>query len=145
LLTGLGISIGIALITMILMILLPRIIIWVVVILAIVLLVITAVVFLLNNRTTLAKASGWAVFLGILCLIFLLVFLFYLIFHRKRISIAGAFLEHASQFLKKHPLMFLYIPLFVILTFLFGLLTMFEYFAFSSMSTPTFSKDSMFY
>jgi hypothetical protein len=42
-------------------------------------------------------------------------------------------------------LMFLYIPLFVILTFLFGLLTMFEYFAFSSMSTPTFSKDSMFY
>jgi hypothetical protein len=41
--------------------------------------------------------------------------------------------------------MFLYIPLFVILTFLFGLLTMFEYFAFSSISQPIFSKDSMFY
>jgi len=42
----------------------------------------TAVLFVLNNKTTLEKGSGWAIFTAILCALFFLVFIAYLIFFR---------------------------------------------------------------
>jgi len=143
-LIGLGIATGISLIWMILVQFLPKIMVWVAFILAIILLVITAIVFLIDNSTKLNHVNGWAIFIAIVCLILALVLIFYVVVHRRRIKICGAFLKHATTMLKENCKTFLYIPLFMLLTFLFGVLTVFEYLAFSSLSEPTSSSDSIY-
>ena len=94
---------------------------------------------------TKSKGSGWAILAGVLCIIFVLVFLIYLILHRERISIAGSFLKTTAKYLKSNFLLFLYIPVYIGLTFLFGLLTVFEYLAFSCFGNPEFSRSSIYY
>lgn len=130
---------------MLLALFLPKFIIWVVTAFAIALLGLTAVIFFLNNNTTLQKGSAWAIFVGVLCIIFILVFLFYLVLHRERIQIAGAFLQVTSRYIKNNFLLFIYIPIYIGLTFLFGILTVFEYLAFSCFGNEQFSPDSIFY
>jgi hypothetical protein len=40
--------------------------------------------------------------------------------------------------------MLLYILLFIVLTFLFGILIVFQYLSFSSVAAPNFSKDTLY-
>ena len=73
---------------------------WVAFILAIILLIITAIVFLIDNSSKLGHVKGWAIFIAIVCLILALVLVFYVIVHRRRIKLCGAFLKHATTMLK---------------------------------------------
>jgi hypothetical protein len=139
------ISVGLSAIVLLLTIFIPRFVIWIVTGLAIVLLIISAIIFLINNNTTLQKGSGWAVFTGILCILFVLVFLIYLIFHREKIELAGRVLQLSSKFIRTNFQIIIYVPIYIGLTFLFGLLTVFEYLAFSCISNPVFLPDSIFY
>lgn len=145
LLAGVGISIGLALIWMLLICFLPRVMVWVAIALAVILLLITAIVFFTASKGPLAASGGWAVFLGIVCIITLLLLLFYAIVHRTKLAICAAFLENASLFLKENCLVILYIPIFIGITFLFGVLVVFQYLAYSSTGEVTLSSNSLYY
>lgn len=145
LLWGLLISFGLSFLITIFGLLLPKVIIWVVTVLALISLGATGIIFLLNNKTTLERGSGWVILAAVLCALFVFVFLVYLIFHRQKITIAGSFLKTTSSYLKSNLLLFAYIPAYIGLTFLFGILTVFEYLAFTCFGTPQFSQDSVFY
>lgn len=125
LLWAVGISIALGLMVLLLACFLPKFIIWIVTVLAIVLLIIAAIVFLFNSTTTLARGSGWAIFAGILAIFFVVVLALYLVLHREKIFISGEFLRINSKFLRKNFLLLIYIPVYIGLTFLFGLLTVY--------------------
>lgn len=97
---GLGIATGISLLWMILVQFLPKIMVWVAFALAIIMLIITGIVFLVDNNTMLRNAKGWAIFLGIVCLLLALLLIFYVVVNRRRIKLCGAFLKHATTMLK---------------------------------------------
>lgn len=124
---------------------LSKFVIWIVTVLATLLLIATAIIFFINNNTTLQKGSHWAIFAGVLCIIFVLVFLFYLILHRTRIQISGSFLQITSKYIMKNLVLFAYVPVYIGLTFLFGILTVFEYLALSCFGTPQYSQNAVFY
>lgn len=145
LLIGLGIATGISLIWMLLVQFLSKFIVWVALGMAVLLLLITSIVFLVHNSTKLKDSQGWAIFLAILGLIIAFLIVFYVIVHRRRINICGAFLKHSTTMLKENWKTFLYIPIFMVLTFIFGILTVFEYIAFSSYSQPTFDPQHSLY
>jgi hypothetical protein len=46
--------------------------------------------------------------------------------------------------LKSKVMTFLYILLFMVLTFVFGILIVFQYLAFSSVAAPSFNKDQLY-
>lgn len=100
LLISVGISVGISILWMLLVHYCPRIAVWIAFVLAIVLLVITAIVFFVDARTALSNATGWGIFLAILCIIVALVLLFYLIVHNQRIKYCAVFLANASTMIK---------------------------------------------
>ena len=89
LLLGLLVSFVLGLIWMIMVQCCPKIMVWAAIVLAIVLLIVTVVVFFANNQTSLRNASGWAIAFGIICVLMILVLLYYLIRHRRRISICS--------------------------------------------------------
>jgi len=123
---------------------LPKIAVWVAFVLAIILLTITAIVFFVDSRSSLSKATGWGIFLAILALVIALILLFYLIVHHKKISYCSIFLANASLMLKEKCITFFYILLFMVLTFVFSILIVFQYLAFSSVAAPTFNKDELY-
>jgi hypothetical protein len=82
LLWAVAISLGLGLVVLLLACFLPRFVIWIVTVLAIILLAIAAIVFLFNSTTTLAQGSGWAIFAGILAIVFIVVLALYLVLHR---------------------------------------------------------------
>ena len=132
LLMAVGISVFISLIWMLLVQFLPRIAIWIGFILAIILLLIAAIIFFTSAKSYLYDAGDWSIVMGIFCVIFLIMLLGYVFMHRSKISLAGRFLEVAGQSLCANITKFLYIPLFIAITFLFGILLVFQYLAFSS-------------
>lgn len=91
---------AIALIWMILVQFLPKIMVWVAFALAIIMLIITAIVFLIDSNTRMSHIKGWAIAIAVICLILALMLIFYVIVHRRRIKICGAFLKHAASMLK---------------------------------------------
>ena len=113
-------------------------------VLAIALLVITGIVFLVANNSSLQTARGWVIALGILCFILALVLVAYLVRHRKSLKYCGVFLQNASYLLVENPLTFLYIPLFMVCTFLFGILIVFQYLAFASSTSPFLAASQMY-
>lgn len=46
--------------------------------------------------------------------------------------------------IKDKCIIVVYIPIFIALTFIFGILIVFQYLAFSSVQSPNFSKDSLY-
>lgn len=116
---------GISILWMLLTHYLPQFVTWIAFILAIILLVITAIVFFVDSRTAMMRASGWGIFLGLLAIIIALILLFYLIVHNKRIRYTSIFLKNASLMLKQKCVIVLYILLFMVLTIIFCILTVF--------------------
>lgn len=141
LLIGLAISIALSALWMLLTQCLTRVVIWLSIILSIILLLITAIVLFTGTNQTLSDAGAWPVFFGIICILLLLVVLYYAFFHRNRITLASRFLEIAGSSLISSKLIFLNIVVFVGITFLFGILVVFEYLAFSSAAEPVHSQN----
>lgn len=125
LLASFGISFAISLLWMLLVHYLPRIMVWVAFILAIILLVITAIVFLVDSKTSLLRASGWGIFLGLLAIVIAILLLLYLIIHNRSLSYCSIFLQNAKLMLTSKCIIVLYILLFLVLTILFCILIVF--------------------
>ena len=89
LLIGLAISSALGFIWMMLVQYCPKVMVWAAIFLAIVLLIVTAVLFFIKLDTALSQAPVWAIIVGVACLLLVLVFLFYLIKHRRRITLCA--------------------------------------------------------
>ena len=124
---------------------LPKIAVWLGIILAIVVLLITAIIFFVASANSLSESKGWAIFLGILCLVILLLFVYYVVFHRQQIELCIQFITIAAECFKENLISILFILLFIALSIGFFVLTVFEYLAFSSFRDPTFSPNDLFY
>lgn len=83
--------------------------------------------------------------LGLVCLAFLVAVILYAIFNRKQIYIVGCFLEIAGDYLKQHWSTLIWVPIFIGITFLFGLLVVFQYLAFSSSGSLTLNQGEVYY
>ena len=139
-----AIAVGLGIIWLILALCIPNGMVWVAVIGATVLLLVTAIVFFIASGNELVAGQGWAIILGIVCLVFMLLMLFYAFFHSTQLKLCAAFLELGANCIKENLIILLYIPLFVAITFVFGILTVFEYLAFASAGEPTLSSDNIF-
>jgi preprotein translocase subunit SecG len=118
---------------------------WVAFILAILLLIATAIIFFVDAGSTLASATGWAIFLGLLALVIALIIIAYIIMHRNKIQYCGVFLQNASLMIREKCVMtLLYIPLFMLFTILFCILIVFEYLSFSSVASPVQESGSLY-
>ena len=141
----LGISFGISLLWMILTLFIPKVMVWVAFILAIALLILTAILFLIDHRTSLANANGWNVPLAILAFIIAIALVIFLIKNRKQISYSSIFLKNASEVIRSKWALLLYVLLFIVLTFIFGILIVFQFLAFSSSTNPYFEKSQLYW
>ena len=142
---GVWIAFLLSIIWLVLVQFLPKAIYWVGMILAIVMLVIAMFVFWIGSGNTLVQGQGWAIFLGIVCLALIVIIILYSWFHRKQIYITGCFLEIAGTYLRQHLSTLIWIPIFVVITFLFGFLLVFEYLALTSRGVPTFNPKNVYY
>lgn len=79
------------------------------------------------------------------CILILALIVFYAVCHRKQLDICAKFLEISGESLSTHWQIFLYIPIFILVTFVFGILLVFEYLAFSSKDEPHLTSQSVFY
>jgi hypothetical protein len=145
LLVGVGISFGLSIIWLLLVQFLPKAMFWVALLLAAVMLFIAMLVFLIGAGSTLVDGQGWAIIIGIVCLVLLVAVVLYAFLNRKQIYLAGCFLEVASESLKEHLSTLIWVPIFIALSFLFGWLLVFEYIAFASAGTPYLSSTGAIY
>ena len=136
LLIGVAIAFGLAIIWFILALCLPKIAVWLAVFGAAVLLLVTAIIFFIASNNSLSAGKGWAIFFGIICVLLMLLLVLYACFHSKQLKVCGAFLDVGADCIRANCAVLLYIPLFVAFTFLFGILTVFEYLAFASTGSP---------
>jgi hypothetical protein len=142
---GLGISFCLSLLWMLVVQLWPRVGVWVAVVVAALLLVATSLVLFANSATHLSNYSGFAIFLGILCIVLFILIVFYAVFHSKQLTTSTRFIEISADFLSQNKATFIYIPIFIVLSLLFSSLIVFEFLAFASHSTPTLSAGSVYY
>lgn len=89
---GVWIAFVLSLIWLVLVQCLPKIIYWIAMVLALFLLVVAMFVFFIGSGNTLVNGQGWAILLGIVCLVLAVVIVLYSWTHRKQIYITGCFL-----------------------------------------------------
>jgi len=142
---GLGISFGLSLLWLVLVQLLPFAMFWVALVIAAFMLFVTMLVFFIGSGNTLVDGKGWAIILGIVCLALFVTVLLYGFFNRKSIYLAGCFLQVAGQQLRNKWSVLIWVPIFIAISFLFGLLLAFEYLAFSSVGTPNWANGAVYY
>jgi hypothetical protein len=122
---GLGIAFGLSLIWLALVQFIPKAVYWIALLTAALMLLVAMLVFFIGSGNTLVEGQGWAILLGIICLALLVAVVLYAIFNRKQIYLVGCFLEIAGDYLKQNWSTLIWVPIFIGLTFLFGLLTVF--------------------
>lgn len=96
LLIGVAISSGLSLLWLLLVQFLPKIAVWAAVLLASALLLVTAIIFFTSSSNHLVDESGWAITLGVVCILILALIVFYAVCHRKQLDICAKFLEIAG-------------------------------------------------
>ena len=137
LLAGVGIAFGVALLWAIIVQCLPKVAVWVAFILASVLLLVAAVLCFTQSGSTFSEDRGWVIFFGIIFVLFFILLVSYVCFHRKQVALCGCFMEVAADCLRQNLKAILHLLLFAALSFLFILLLIYEYLSFSSASEPT--------
>lgn len=91
-------------------------------------------IFVLAKPVRLFTPNIWNILLGVALIIAALVFLIYLACHSRELTASGIFLDNANKFLAADPLVFGYIPLFIILTFGLIVLIVWQYIAFGTVN-----------
>ena len=142
---GLWIAFVLSIIWLVLVQFLPKAMYWVGLILALFMLLVAMFVFWIGSGNTLVEGQGWAIILGIVCLVLFVVLILYSWVHRKQIYITACFLEIAGTYLRQHLTTLIWVPIFIAVTFLFGFILSFEYLAFTSRGTPTFNPKNVYY
>lgn len=108
------------------------------------LLLLFAGIFILAKPINFFHPNVWNILLGVALIITGLVFLAYMACNSRELQLAGIFLEHGNIFLKTDPLVWAYIPLFLILTAGLIVLIVWQYIAFGTVY-PTYYNQGDIY
>ena len=90
-------------------------------------------------------SNVWTVLLAIVLIIFGIAYALYMIFYRKDIDLGSILVHHSNNFLRECYLVYLYIPLFLILTIGFLVLICWQFIAFGTANYPTFERTKIYY
>lgn len=107
-------------------------------------LIAAGVILLIDNAQGWNGGDIWRIVIGSILIVFGVIFFAMLCIYKRRIKITGVFLDYATKFLGKHPINFIYIPIFILLLAGLIILCLFQYLAFSSQAEPE-AKDSDIY
>ncbi len=107
------------------------------------LLLITFGILILAVPIKLFSPHVWNVLLAILLIILGIAFIVYLVCYKDELKLATIFLKHANQFLKEDPKVYLYIPLFLLLTFGLFVLIVWQYIAYGTTYEPTYEEGDL--
>jgi hypothetical protein len=86
----------------------------------------------------------WNILLGVVLIITALVFLVYMGCNNRELTLSGIFMKHGNTFLKTDILVWLYIPLFLILTFGLIVLIIWQYIAFGTAYPTTYNQGDLY-
>lgn len=136
LMTGIGITFGIAFIWLIIVQCLPHFVIFLAFFVSAVLLVIAAIIAFVGANTHFIDFKGWAIFFGVGFVLLLILLIYYVCAHKKQLKLCGCFLDVAGDCFKKNLTIIFYVILFLALTVGFIVLIIFQYLAFSSYGAP---------
>lgn len=101
-------------------------------------------IYVLAKPVQLFSPNIWNILLGVGFILTGVVFLIYSFCYRKQIKLAQIFIQNANIFLKTDPIVFLYIPLFLVLTFGLIVLIVWQYVAFGSSNSPQLKAGDIF-
>lgn len=59
----------------------------------------------------------WHIFFAVVLMLFAILFLIFFCCYQKELEVAAIFMHHGNNFLKQNPLVYLWIPVFLILNF----------------------------
>ena len=144
-LIALAIGVGVGLLYLVLFILLPKIMSYLVFVLCALTLIVAAILLLVQPIKLMAfEGNTWNIIIAI-ALIILAIFIFAYIFCQKQeLELASIFLTYANLFLKENAILFLYIPLFIVLSFGLVVLIIWQFIAFTSINAPTWDAANLF-
>lgn len=125
LLIGVGVTFGLALLWMLLVQFLPRAAVWIALGVSAALLLLAAVYCFLGAHSHFSEDSGLAIVVGIVFILFFLLIILYVCFHKRQVELCGCFLEVATDCLRDNLRSLLYLLLFISLTILFIVLLVF--------------------
>ena len=95
-------------------------------------LLLVAGILVLVQRVSIFSPNVWNILFGVFLIISALCYLAFLGCFRKELKFAGVFMHYGCQFLKQTPIVFAYIPLFLLFTVLLLVLIIWQYVAFGS-------------
>lgn len=121
----------------------PRFAPYLAIVLAVVVLV-GAAIFWLVTEIQGMDIGVWRIVLSVLMVVLGLAFALMMLAYHRHIKMIGILLEYSCEFLGQKPLNFLNIFVFLLFTFTFLILCLFQYLAFTSHSTPTSSADDIY-
>jgi len=80
----------------------------------------------------------WTIILAVILIILGIAYALYMIVYRKDIDLGSILNYHSNNFLKESYLVYLYVPLFLVLTIGFLVLICWQFIAFGTANYPTF-------
>ena len=107
-------------------------------------LLVAGVLLLADDSKGWEGAGFWRIVIGVVLVLFAVLFFVMLFMYRRRIKIAGVLLHHSGKFLSERPLNFIYIPAFLLLTVGLIILCLFQYLAYSSAAEPQPSSTDIY-
>lgn len=88
--------------------------------------------------------NGWNIAIGIVLIIFAICMVIFLFCLGREIELASIFLTYSNIFLKDKFILFAYVPLFMLFSFGLFVLCAWQYIAFGSMSTPSWTSGKLY-
>ena len=101
-------------------------------------------IFVLAHPVKFFNPDGWNIVFGIFLILVALCFIGYICCYRKELELSAIFMDHATKFLRETPLVFAYIPLFLILTFGLIVLIVWQYVAFGTEHEPVLEQGNLY-
>lgn len=130
---------------MIAVILIPKIMTYLAFVLCALVVLIAGILLIVQPVKLLAfHGNGWNIFIGIVLIILAIIMVLFLFCLRQEIELASIFLHYSNVFLKDKPILFAFIPLFMLFSFGLFVLCVWQYVAYGSINTPTWQKSHVY-
>lgn len=101
-------------------------------------------IFILAKPISFFHPQVWNILLGVALITTALIFLVYMACNNRELQLAAIFLEHGNTFLKADPLVWAYIPLFLILTAGLIVLIVWQYIAFGTVFPTSYNQGDLY-
>lgn len=90
------------------------------------------------------QATAWPIIIGVVLILVAIALVIFLFCYKQEIELGAIFLSEANQFLKDRPILFVYIPIFIILSFGLVVLCVWQFIAIGSANTPHWNSSQVY-